>query len=133
MAAKSGRVFCRSGSISRSTTSSGSQSATIVSRSPLMRTASLHHVDEDLRPQVGEAPRDRGSGVDDRRHADGTMQRLRRQGVDAAILDRADYSSLGTEYAVYSGRYETQAEAEAHKVELAQLGISKSYLKHVTR
>jgi len=69
----------------------------------------------------------------DRRHADGTMQRLRRQGVDAAILDRADYSSLGTEYAVYSGRYETQAEAEAHKVELAQLGISKSYLKHVTR
>jgi hypothetical protein len=70
----------------------------------------------------------------DRRNADGTMRKLREQGVDdAAILQREDYPSLGTEYAVYSGQYETQAEAEAREVELAQLGISKSYLKHVTR
>jgi SPOR domain len=67
-------------------------------------------------------------------NADGAMRRLREQGVDdAAILQREDYPSLGTEYAVYSGRYETEAEAEAHKVELAQLGIRNSYLKHVTR
>jgi SPOR domain len=70
----------------------------------------------------------------DRGHADGTMRKLREQGVDdAAILQREDYPSLGTEYAVYSGQYETEAEAEAHKVELAQLGIRNSYLKRVTR
>jgi hypothetical protein len=70
----------------------------------------------------------------DRRYADGSLRRLRERGVDdAAILQREEYPSLGTEYAVYSGRYETEAEAEAHKVELARLGISNSYLKHVTR
>jgi cell division septation protein DedD len=67
-------------------------------------------------------------------NADGTMRRLREEGVDdAGVLRQSDYSSLNTAYAVYSGRFRTQAEAEAHKVELAQLGITKSYLKHVTR
>lgn len=67
-------------------------------------------------------------------HADGAMQALREAGVDdAGVLERSDYPSLGTAYAVYSGRFKTRAEAEEHKVELAQLGITKSYLKHVTR
>jgi hypothetical protein len=71
---------------------------------------------------------------DDPANADGAMRRLREAGVDDAdVLERAEYSSLGTEYAVYSGRFETEAEAEAHKVELAQLGVTNSYLKHVTR
>ena len=71
---------------------------------------------------------------DDPANADGAMRRLREAGVDDAdVLERADYSSLGTEYAVYSGRFETEAEAEARKVELAQLGVTNSYLKHVTR
>ena len=67
-------------------------------------------------------------------NADDTMQRLREAGVDdAAVLKQSDYPSLGTAYAVYSGRFKTEAEAEAHEVELEQLGITDSYPKHVTR
>jgi len=67
-------------------------------------------------------------------NADSAMRRLREQGVDdAAVLKQAEYSSLGTRFAVYSGRFETEGEAEAHEVELAQLGITNSFLKHVTR
>ena len=70
---------------------------------------------------------------DDLARADNTMRRLRDAGVDAAVLKQSDYPSLGTAYAVYSGRFKTRAEAEAHEVELEQLGITDSYLKHVTR
>jgi cell division septation protein DedD len=71
---------------------------------------------------------------DDLARADDTMRRLRDAGVDdAAVLKQSDYPSLGTAYAVYSGRFKTKAEAEAHEVELEQLGITDSYLKHVTR
>jgi cell division septation protein DedD len=66
--------------------------------------------------------------------ADNTMRRLREQGVDdAAVLKQADYASLGTRYAVYSGRFQDRSAAEAHEAELKQLGITKSYLKFVTR
>jgi hypothetical protein len=71
---------------------------------------------------------------DDLDHADAAMRRFRQAGVDdAGVLKQADYSSLGTAYAVYSGRFQTESDAEAHKVELAQLGITEAYLKSVTR
>jgi cell division septation protein DedD len=67
-------------------------------------------------------------------NADNAMRRLREQGVDdAAVLKQDDYSSLNTRYAVYSGRFGNRGEAEAHEVELAQLGVTKSYYKFVTR
>jgi cell division septation protein DedD len=71
---------------------------------------------------------------DDLANADRTMRRLREQGVDdAAVLKQADYSSLNTRYAVYSGRFGSRSAAEQHEAELAQLGIIKSYYKFVTR
>jgi SPOR domain len=71
---------------------------------------------------------------DDLAHADDAMRRLREQGVvDAAVLKQADYPSLGTRYAVYSGHFETAGRAKAHEMELAQLGITKSYYRFVTR
>jgi cell division septation protein DedD len=66
--------------------------------------------------------------------ADSSMRRLREQGVDdAAMLKQADYASLNTRYAVYSGRFGTRSAAEAHEAELEQLGITNSYPKFVTR
>jgi cell division septation protein DedD len=70
---------------------------------------------------------------DDLANADSKMRQLREQGVDAAVLKQADYPSLGTRYAVYSGRFETRRAAEAHMAELAQLGVTISYWKLVTR
>jgi len=67
-------------------------------------------------------------------NADSKMRRLREQGVDdAAVLKQADYSSLGTRYAVYSGRFGNRRAAEKHEAELAQLGITNSFYKFVTR
>jgi cell division septation protein DedD len=67
-------------------------------------------------------------------HADGKMRQLREQGVDdAAVLKQADYPSLGTKYAVYSGRFGNRRAAEEHEAELAQLGITNSFYKFVTR
>jgi cell division septation protein DedD len=71
---------------------------------------------------------------DDLANADSAMRRLRGQGVDdAALLKQADYSSLRTRYAVYSGRFENREAAEEHEAELAQLGITNSYYRFVTR
>jgi hypothetical protein len=71
---------------------------------------------------------------DDLAHADGAMRRLRDRGVDdAAVLKQADYPSLGTRYAVYSGRFGTEGEARAHMAELAQLGVTDSFHKFVSR
>jgi cell division septation protein DedD len=67
-------------------------------------------------------------------NADSTMRQLREQGVDdAAVLKQADYASLNTRYAVYSGHFQDRSAAEAHRAELARLGVTKSYLKFVTR
>jgi hypothetical protein len=67
-------------------------------------------------------------------HADGKMRQLRDRGVDdAAVLKQADYPSLNTRYAVYSGRFGDRRAAEEHEAELAQLGITNSYYKFVTR
>jgi cell division septation protein DedD len=71
---------------------------------------------------------------DDLASADSAMRRLRDQGVDdAALLKQADYTSLRTRYAVYSGRFENREAAEEHEAELAQLGITNSYYRFVTR
>ena len=71
---------------------------------------------------------------DDLANADSAMRRLRDQGVDdAALLKQADYSSLRTRYAVYSGRFENREAAEEHEAELARLGITNSYYRFVTR
>jgi len=67
-------------------------------------------------------------------HADSKRRLLREQGVDdAAVLKQADYSSLRTRYAVYSGRFGNRSAAEEHEAELAQLGVTNSFYKFVTR
>ena len=66
--------------------------------------------------------------------ADSTMRRLRERGVDdAAVLKQADYPSLNTRYAVYSGKFGDHGGAEEHEAELRLLGITNSYSKFVTR
>src|SRR5919107_1670154 len=69
----------------------------------------------------------------DRAHADQRLRLGRSQGVeDARLLDRERYN-LGTRWAVYSGLFRTEEEAEAHMQELAQLGIAERYVKSVKR
>jgi SPOR domain len=69
----------------------------------------------------------------DRDRAEAELRTFREMGVkDAAILDRTEYE-LGTAYAVYSGRFDTQEQAEAHRQELLGLGLTNGYWKHVTR
>jgi cell division septation protein DedD len=70
---------------------------------------------------------------DDRANADARLQQVRDQGVkDAAMLDQEQYD-LGTRWAVYSGVFQTEDEAEARLQELAQLGIVERYVKSVKR
>ena len=68
---------------------------------------------------------------------DGANERLRLvkdQGVrDARLLDRDQGYDLGVRWAVYSGLYDTREKAEAHIQELAGLGITERYWKHVKR
>ncbi|HEX5878418.1 MAG TPA: SPOR domain-containing protein [Actinomycetota bacterium] len=71
----------------------------------------------------------------DRARADARLVAVRTMGVeDAGILDNEQYV-LGTAFAVFSGRYETQEEARAHQQELAGYGIPERdrYYKKVTR
>lgn len=71
----------------------------------------------------------------DRARADARLVAVRTMGVeDAGILDNQQYV-LGTAFAVFSGRYETQEEARAHQQELAGYGIPERdrYYKKVTR
>jgi cell division protein FtsN len=68
-----------------------------------------------------------------RANADARLRSVRRQGAkDAALLDQEDYA-LGTRWAVYSGIFKSREQAEAHRQELAGLGITPSFWKHVTR
>ena len=70
----------------------------------------------------------------DREFARTKAAELRNQGVDdARVLRQSDYPSLNTSYAVYSGLFRTSDDAQAHLEELAKLGITKSFWKHVTR
>ena len=69
----------------------------------------------------------------ERAHADERLRRVRNQGVkDAGLLDRERYE-LGTRWAVYSGLFQREAEAEAHMEQLAQLGVAERYVKPVRR
>ena len=70
---------------------------------------------------------------DDRPRAEKRLRLVRSQGVkDAGLLDNQQYE-LGTRWAVYSGVFQTEDEAEAHKEELSQLGISERFVKSVNR
>jgi hypothetical protein len=67
----------------------------------------------------------------DRTHADERLRLVRRQGVrDARLLEKGRYN-LGTRWAVYSGLFETEPEAQAHEEELVQLGIAEHFVKPV--
>jgi hypothetical protein len=68
-------------------------------------------------------------------NADRRLREVRAQGVrDAGILEASEYR-LNTEYAVYSGVFATQEQAQAHLEELAQLGIPRRlrFYKEVSR
>ena len=68
---------------------------------------------------------------DERVDADRRLRLVRSQGVrDAGLLDQEQYE-LGTRWAVYSGVFKTEDEAEAHMQELSQLGITERYVKSV--
>jgi cell division septation protein DedD len=70
---------------------------------------------------------------DDRANARARLRQVRDQGVkDAGLLDQEEFV-LGTRWAVYSGQYATEAQAEAHMEELAQLQVTPRYYKEVTR
>jgi hypothetical protein len=67
----------------------------------------------------------------DRAGAEERLRLVRSQGVkDADLLDDQQWD-LGTRWAVYSGVFRTEDEAEAHKQELSQLGITEQFVKSV--
>ena len=67
----------------------------------------------------------------DRAGAEERLRLVRSQGVkDAGLLDDQQWD-LGTRWAVYSGIFETEDEAEAHMQELSQLGITEQFVKPV--
>ena len=68
---------------------------------------------------------------DDRGLAEERLRLVRSQGVkDADLLDDQQWD-LGTRWAVYSGIFKTEDEAEAHMQELSQLGITERFVKSV--
>ena len=70
---------------------------------------------------------------DERARADARLELVRGQGVkDAGLLDQEEYE-LGTRWAVYSGVFQSEDEAEAHREQLGQLGITEYYVKTVKR
>jgi len=70
---------------------------------------------------------------DDRPNAGLRLRRVRREGAkDAGLLDQERYE-LGTRWAVYSGVFETEEQAEAHLQELGQLGVTERFVKSVKR
>ncbi|HEY6707649.1 MAG TPA: SPOR domain-containing protein [Actinomycetota bacterium] len=69
----------------------------------------------------------------ERAGAEERLRLVRELGVkDARLLDNQQYR-LGTRWAVYSGVFKTEDEAEAHKEELSQLGITELFVKSVNR
>jgi cell division protein FtsN len=70
---------------------------------------------------------------DERANADRRLQQVRDQGArDAALLDQEEWE-INTPWAVYSGQFDSREQAEAHRQELAGLGVTPSFWKHVTR
>jgi SPOR domain len=69
----------------------------------------------------------------ERAGADARLALVRRQGVkDAGILGDEQWD-LRTRWAVYSGLFQSEDEAEAHLEQLRQLGITESYVRSVKR
>jgi SPOR domain len=69
----------------------------------------------------------------ERAFADARLAEVTRQGVkDAGILNNGQYD-LRTRWAVYSGLFQSEDEAEAHMEQLRQLGITESYVRPVKR
>jgi SPOR domain len=69
----------------------------------------------------------------DRADADARLAAVRTMGVeDAGILSDEQWD-LGTRWAVYSGTFRSEDEAEAHMEQLRQLGVTESYVKSVKR
>jgi hypothetical protein len=67
----------------------------------------------------------------DRAGAEERLRLVRSQGVkDADLLDDQQWD-LGTRWAVYSGIFKNEDEAEAHMQELSQLGITECFVKSV--
>jgi SPOR domain len=70
---------------------------------------------------------------DERDNADRRLRQVRDQGAgDAALLDQEAWE-ISTRWAVYSGRFGSRDEAEAHRQQLTSLGVTPSFWKHVTR
>ena len=70
---------------------------------------------------------------DERANADNRLRQVRGLGAeDAALLDQEEWE-ISTRWAVYSGRFGSREEAEAHRQELTSLGVTPSFWKHVTR
>jgi cell division protein FtsN len=70
---------------------------------------------------------------DDRARADARLTLVRSQGAeDANLLDQEQYE-INTRWAVYSGLFQSEEEAEAHREQLRQLGITESFVKSVKR
>ena len=62
----------------------------------------------------------------DRENAEARLREVREMGIkDAGILEQGEYE-LRTAYAVYSGQFDTEEEAQAHYQELAGYGIAPS-------
>jgi hypothetical protein len=70
---------------------------------------------------------------DERANADARLQLVRSQGVrDAGLLDQERYD-LRTRWAVNSGVFETEKEAEVHMEELGQLDVGERFVRLVKR
>lgn len=84
---------------------------TIVSRSPLLRTASLHHIDEDLRRYVVDGMRTRGMTIMEGAEPLEVVGNGRATGVRARLADgterllQADFVFVGTGERASSGQY----------------------------
>jgi hypothetical protein len=70
---------------------------------------------------------------DERPNAEVKLRLVRSQGVkDAGLLDQERYD-LRTRWAVSSGVFKTEEEADAHMEELDQLGVGERFVKLVKR
>jgi hypothetical protein len=104
---------------------------------PELRAEASPPVETTVAPTTTTLPDDFHTVIlgsyDQRTNANRRLQQVRDQGArDAALLDQAEWE-ISTRWAVYSGRFETEEEAEAHQQELTGLGVGPSYEKHVTR
>ena len=97
---------------------------TIVSRSPLMRTRTLHHVDEDLRQYVVGGMRERGMTILERAHPIRVNGRDGRVASVTVRLASGEEADLETDF-VFLGTGERPSVAQAREalgIEIAETG-----------